>query len=264
MSLNRLKLTVFVFVEAEKFSPTGRPMRNCVKEIGTYADDAFEEIDERDLKKISQIKSSRGYECGMCNSCFPTFHSRNSHMRIHKAAIQQLKALSKKSPNIVRNQPENTSTTSMEYPNFMEDVKIKQETIEPIVEIHEQPAGNYRSSIGSVSITPIPNSSQRTTLDPKIIKLVQNNPNLTIKSIAEQQRQDTGSSNSFDEEDPLMEADGKCYRCLSCSKPFANKSNLYFHKKNHCSGSKYPCPFCKKRFGTEAAYSSHIFYNHPE
>ncbi|KAK4873332.1 hypothetical protein RN001_015361 [Aquatica leii] len=260
----------YVDREPEKFSPTGRPMRNCVREIGTYADDPVEEIEVplTQIKKFPAVKSSRGYECAMCSSCFPTVHSRNSHMRIHKAAIQQLNSLSRKSLNIVKPKQENVAKKVLNivdrqnipsFAKYMNDVKIKQEPMEPIVEIHEQP-NNYPSSIGAVSITPIPNSSHKSGLDPNIMKLVKNNPNLTIKSMSEnkQQQQQQNSIPS------MLDGDGKCYRCLSCSKPFANKSNLYFHKKNQCSGSKYPCPFCKKRFGTEAAYSSHIFYNHPE
>ncbi|KAK5640163.1 hypothetical protein RI129_010974 [Pyrocoelia pectoralis] len=255
--------------EPEKFSPTGRPMRNCVREIGTYADDPTEELEIpfAQMKKFAPVKSNRGYECGMCSSCFPTVHSRNSHMRIHKAAIQQLNSLSRKSINIIKTRPENLAKKMVnisERQNIQSfskfgDIKIKQEPMEPIVEIHEQPSpASYPTSIGAVSITPIPNSSHSTKLDPSIMKLVQNNPNLTIKSMVEQ-----NSKQNLPMINPL-DGDAKCYRCLSCSKPFANKSNLYFHKKNQCSGSKYPCPFCKKRFGTEAAYSSHIYYNHPE
>lgn len=256
--------------ETEKFSPTGRPMRNCVREIGTYADDQAEEIEMplSQMKKFTPppVKSNRGFECGMCSSCFPTVHSRNSHMRIHKAALQQLNSLSRKSINIIKTRPDNLAKKMVNMAGSVQsfakfaDIKIKQEPMEPIVEIHEQPSPtNYPSSIGAVSITPIPNSSHTTKLDPSIMKLVQNNPNLTIKSMVEQ-----NSKQNIAQVSNAMDGDTKCYRCLSCSKPFANKSNLYFHKKNQCSGSKYPCPFCKKRFGTEAAYSSHIYYNHPE
>ncbi|KAF5296202.1 hypothetical protein FQA39_LY12656 [Lamprigera yunnana] len=258
----------YIEQEPEKFSPTGRPMRNCVREIGTYADDPTEELEMplSHMKKFPAVKSNRGYECAMCSSCFPTVHSRNSHMRIHKAALQQLNSLSRKSINITKTKPENIAKKMVNmverqnvpsYAKYMNDVKIKQEPMEPIVEIHEQP-NNYPSSIGAVSITPIPNSSNRSTLDPSIMKLVQNNPNLTIKSMSDH------NSNKQQNSLPNLLEGEKCYRCLSCSKPFANKSHLYFHKKSQCSGSKYPCPFCKKRFGTEAAYSSHIFYNHPE
>ncbi|KAF2903459.1 hypothetical protein ILUMI_02721 [Ignelater luminosus] len=267
--------------EPEKFSPTGRPMRNCVKEIGTYADDVEDMEIQTHMKKMNIVKSSRGFECGMCSSCFPTVHSRNSHMRIHKAALH---ALNKKSINIHKTRPENVAKRMMNmvernnsnipsFTKYVNNVKIKQEPMEPIVEIHEQPSSqsNY---IGAVSITPIPNSSQKTTLDPSIMRLVQNNPNLTIKTMGDRNLSSLnrnmnnssgmGSGSSGGSMIPSPDGDAKCYRCLSCSKPFSNKSNLYFHKKNQCSGSKYPCPFCKKRFGTEAAYSSHIFYNHPE
>lgn len=142
------------------------------------------------------------------------------------------------------------------YENDYEDdgYTVKQEPLEPIVEIDESPH-NFPSSIGSVSITPIPKSN----INPNIMKLVQNNPHLTIKSMSSSNYSTSSSPSSSS----AMDLE-RTYKCANCSRQFTNKSNLYFHKKNQCGGSKYPCPFCKKRFGTEAAYSSHIFYSHPE
>lgn len=249
---------------------------------------------------IILCSTARGYECNLCSSCFPTIHSRNSHMRIHKPEVH-MRELSSKSITIQRTRPDNNVLQRRfaamsqipqqrenipTFSNYVNDVKIKQEAIEPLVEIHETPPPITTSvprSIGSVSITPLPGrNSQKPTLDPSIMKLVQNNPNLTIKTLSENLNRSSSTKSSIPPNHQqtnmvnrsfipsglpaMMESPdlNKCYRCSSCSKPFANKSNLYFHKKNQCSGSKYPCPFCKKRFGTEAAYSSHIFYNHPE
>lgn len=148
------------------------------------------------------------------------------------------------------------------------NVYIKQEPMEPEVEIHE-PVRDIPRSIGNVSITPIPKIRVAPKpMNPDIMKLVQNNPNITIRTMS---GKNNGLTNGIHRESPPVESrrtptngEDKCYRCSSCSKPFSNKSNLYFHKKTQCGGSKYPCPFCKKRFGTESAYSSHIFYSHPE
>lgn len=148
------------------------------------------------------------------------------------------------------------------YENDYEDdsYSVKQEPLEPIVEIDENPHG-FPSSIGSVSITPIPKSS----INPNIMKLVQNNPHLTIKSMSGSGGGSGGANYSATSPSSSSVIDlERSYKCANCSRQFANKSNLYFHKKNQCGGSKYPCPFCKKRFGTEAAYSAHIFYTHPE
>lgn len=244
--------------DTENYSLAGRPIRHCVKEVGTYKDELdIDKAIER-YNKSGPVKSGRGYECGLCNSAFPTVHSRNSHMRVHKNEDY-------KRHNYVNNQTNNLANQIAEhveeeiptFSNYISDAQIKQEPLEPIVEINENPH-NFPSSIGSVSITPIPKPG----VNPNIMKLVQNNPHLTIKSM---------SNNSHSHSTPAgnlpnfsgMEAD-KTYKCANCAKTFGNKSHLYFHKKNQCGGSKYPCPFCKKRFGTEAAYSSHIFYSHPE
>lgn len=236
---------------------------------------------------------------------------------------------------------------------------IKEEPIEPLVEIHEdedseedvmevQQQRDYPRSVGSVSITPIGGSTRQRqrdnqrapssrNSDPDILRLVQNNPHLSIKPKAsstnqssqsrpsgsgmqqqsqqqqhamlnnggtpsQQQRRQYGTGPhalrtaqrhamqaqaqqaaqaqaqqqaqlqqlilQSQQQQQMISGDSppdadKMYRCSSCNVPFQNKSHLYFHKKNQCGGSKYPCPFCKKRFGTEAAYSSHIFYSHP-
>lgn len=117
---------------------------------------------------------------------------------------------------------------------------------------------NFKYLLGNVSITPIPKSG----INPNIMKLVQNNPHLTIKSMG---KKETPQSTSIDSTPPTTPTDhDRTYKCAHCNRSFTNKSQLYFHKKNQCGGSKYPCPFCKKRFGTESAYSSHIFYVHPE
>ncbi|XP_018332101.1 uncharacterized protein LOC108741707 [Agrilus planipennis] len=277
--------------DTESYSPSGRPIRHCVKEAGPYVDGS--EVDEALRPKTAVMNNTlpteRGYECSLCSSCFPTKYSRNSHMRIHKNDYG-LKKLSDHSITISRNRQENVAKKVINmveqnniptYTKYVNNVRIKQEPTEPIVEIHEGEAENMNipSSIGSVSITPIPNANHKTNVDPDIIRLVQSNPNITIKTMSRSNSNDNeqyymqGGSGFFRNamtmgnstpNNSSQDNDGRCYRCSSCSKPFANKSNLYFHKKHQCTGSKYPCPFCRKRFGTEAAYSSHIFYNHPE
>lgn len=145
-----------------------------------------------------------------------------------------------------------------EYEDDYSDINVKQEPLEPIVEIDESPH-HFPSSIGSVSITPIP----KTNINPNIMKLVQNNPHLTIKSMSSRNYSSPPPSSSSSSSALAADLE-RTYKCANCSRNFQNKSHLYFHKKNQCGGSKYPCPFCKKRFGTESAYSSHIFYSHPE
>jgi hypothetical protein len=235
----------------EMVSSTGRPMRHCVRETGTYKDEAF--IPDSMLKETSQNQQS--FVCFICNTPFPTIYSRNSHMRIHKG---ETTTNSNRSPAFNQRPRQNYNSDSVpSYSNY-----IKQEPLEPEIQIHESEQNyNSNSSIGAVSITPISkNPNQKATINPNIMKLVQNNPHLTIKANRSPERQPTPSvsnmNNSSDSD--------KSYKCSSCWEAFSNKSHLYFHKKNQCEGSKYPCPFCKKRFGTEAAYSSHIFYSHPE
>ncbi|EEZ99574.1 uncharacterized protein LOC103314829 [Tribolium castaneum] len=223
----------------EVVSPTGRPMRHCVRET-TYKDDE------------SRESPTQTFVCFICNTPFPTIYSRNSHMRIHKG---ETTAPTKPTMTTRTRQSLNNETT---YPNY-----IKREPLEPEIQIHESEQNNYKNdSIGAVSITPISkNPNQKATINPNIMKLVQNNPHLTIRANRSPERQPAPSASNANNASDL---DNKSYKCSSCWEPFSNKSHLYFHKKNQCEGSKYPCPFCKKRFGTEAAYSSHIFYSHPE
>ncbi|RZC35293.1 uncharacterized protein BDFB_004101 [Asbolus verrucosus] len=235
----------------EMVSSSGRPVRHCVRETGTYKDETY--IPDNMLKETSQ--SQQSFVCFICNTPFPTIYSRNSHMRIHKGEANH----NNRSP--VVSQKTRQSYHSDSVPSFSN--YIKQEPLEPEIQIHESEQNyNSSSSIGSVSITPISkNPNQKATINPNIMKLVQNNPHLTIKANKSPERQPVPSASSM--QNNLNDSD-KSYKCSSCWEAFANKSHLYFHKKNQCEGSKYPCPFCKKRFGTEAAYSSHIFYSHPE
>ncbi|XP_044270521.1 uncharacterized protein LOC123015107 [Tribolium madens] len=236
----------------EVVSPTGRPMRHCVRETGTYKDDAY--VPEGTKESPNQNQS---FVCFICSTPFPTIYSRNSHMRIHKG---ETTTPSKPTMTTRTRQSLNNSDSQSNYPNY-----IKREPLEPEIQIHET-EHNYKNSndsIGSVSITPISkNPNQKATINPNIMKLVQNNPHLTIKANRSPERQPAPSASNT--QNNASDLDNKSYKCSSCWEPFSNKSHLYFHKKNQCEGSKYPCPFCKKRFGTEAAYSSHIFYSHPE
>lgn len=243
----------------ESFSSTGRPIRNCVKDV-TYRDHLDIDIEpEEDEEAATPGLNFKGIECGLCNATFPTIPSRNSHMRIHKNGFK----FTSKGHIIYTHKPGQNSNSYQDsykdesYSRY-DDIPIKQEPLEPLVEIHESNSiHDIPSSIGSVSITPIPNKMQKTTINPDIMKLVQSNPNITIRSM-----HPTPSVSPVI--DNVMDDVNRSYRCSSCAKTFSNKSNLYFHKKNQCEGSRFPCPFCKKRFGTEAAYSSHIFYSHPE
>lgn len=258
------------------YSSSGRPLRSCVK--GTSYSDTFDLDVDSDSSPSYSNSPLGGYQCTLCSSVFPTVQSRNSHMRIHKANMAQLHSVSQRSHAIFKNKPTNLAKQAvknlLKTENHLNygNVYVKQEPLEPEVQIHESGSTrNVPPSIGNVSITPIPGSSNKTKpLNPDIMKLVQNNPNITIRSMNNTPPK-TVSVNSFgrnvtqiktEPDNPLD--DGRSYRCSSCSKTFANKSDLYFHKKNQCGGSRYPCPFCKKRFGTESAYSSHIFYSHPE
>lgn len=287
--------------DVEVYSSTGRPVRHCVKEISSYCDDveykpppstppttsAAATTTATTLPKLikSKQRNSPGqFECTLCSSVFPTVHSRNSHMRIHKVGFRRAPA--SPPPSTQRLPSRYESMTSPEPMNPAKRIKREQDTFEPIVEIHEGPSTKVPSNIGSVSITPI---NQRNKVSAEIMELVQNNPNITIKTKSDSPASSYGgSSNKSNQQlqqrqqqqqqqqeqlqqhhslspSSLMESSSaeKTYKCSSCSQPFANKSNLYFHKKNQCGGSRYPCPFCKKRFGTEATYSAHIFYSHP-
>ena len=252
----------------ETYSSTGRPIRNCVKSI-TYKDhlDLDIEQDEEEERVIRNPDGSfKGIECGLCSAVFPTVPSRNSHMRIHKNGLIP-KTYASPYNKAVQNsyhRQNNYHNNGPGYSQYEADIAIKQEPLEPLVEIHETNSSvhNIPSSIGSVSITPIPSKSQRmTSINPDIMKLVQGNPNITLKNMQQFRKE---PSPPLYEQTTSLDDGGRSYKCSSCSKTYSNKSNLYFHKKNQCEGSRYPCPFCKKRFGTESAYSSHIFYSHPE
>ncbi|XP_074032895.1 uncharacterized protein isoform X2 [Leptinotarsa decemlineata] len=260
-------------------SPAGRPLRNCAKEIGPYKDEAY--LPDSVLKEPKQQSSPQSFVCFICNTPFPTIYSRNSHMRIHKGETQgnnfkpriHLNQLNyRMPPQHQNNQHYQQHHQQQQQPMMPVDVMIKQEPMdmpmEPMVEIHEPEQGNFPDSIGdgAVSITPISkNPKQRPTINPNVMKIVQSNPNLSIKKspekfpLAHPQMPSGSHLQMLSLPDP-----DRTYKCSSCWEAFANKSHLYFHKKNQCEGSRLPCPFCKKRFGTEAEYSSHIYYSHPE
>ncbi|XP_063931087.1 uncharacterized protein LOC135143150 isoform X2 [Zophobas morio] len=245
------KFTTRYNSNGEMLSSSGRPMRHCVRETGTYRDEAY--IPDGAAKETAQNQQS--FVCFICNTPFPTIYSRNSHMRIHKGETNN----ANRSPIVTQKLKQITNTERVQsFPGY-----IKQEPLEPEIQIHESEQ-NFHSnnSVAAVSITPISkNPNQKATINPNIMKLVQNNPHLTIRANRSPERQPAPSVSNT--QNSLSDAD-KSYKCSSCWEAFSNKSHLYFHKKNQCEGSKYPCPFCKKRFGTEAAYSSHIFYSHPE
>ncbi|KAK9881406.1 hypothetical protein WA026_016296 [Henosepilachna vigintioctopunctata] len=257
-------------VEPTQTTNSGRPVRNCAKEAGPYRDELY--IPEHLLKDQVHTSSSQGpYICYICNTPFPTIYSRNSHMRIHKA-----ENIRDTPPSTIQNQPNKYRSAYQDSNQFQKTsvahlAQVKQEPLdlEPEVEIHEQTTqDNYSANISpSVSITPIrKNPNQKTQINANVMKLVQNNPQLSIKNRETQQQNHQQMQQQQLQYQQMMGGppDDKTYKCSSCWEAFANKSHLYFHKKNQCEGSKYPCPFCKKRFGTEAAYSSHIFYSHPE
>ncbi|XP_018564119.1 uncharacterized protein LOC108905633 isoform X2 [Anoplophora glabripennis] len=248
-------------------SPAGRPIRNCAKEIGPYKDEAY--LPDSILKD-PKPNTPQSFVCFICNTPFPTIYSRNSHMRIHKGETQAMPSTSQKPRSQMQNSYQNYRTPPPQtHQVLIAEGMIKQEPMdmpmEPMVEIHE-PEQNYTGSIGdgAVSITPISkNPRQKPTINPNIMRIVQNNPQLSIKKSPEKYPM-PGSSNNHVHMGVAPPDLDKSYKCSSCWEAFANKSHLYFHKKNQCEGSRFPCPFCKKRFGTEAAYSSHIFYSHPE
>lgn len=198
------------------------------------------------------------FPCNFCSAVFKTVYSRNSHMRIH-----------------VRNKPsaggaQQNAQKRPAAPPIVPPKKIKQESFEPIVEIHE----GATTTIGSVSITPLKRVMSG-RVNPDVLKLVENNPNITFKprtsnptpprQTSQFERAKNPVITPMPSPQPIDESDSaKGYKCASCFQQFGNKSNLYFHKKNQCTGSRFPCPFCKKRFGTASEYSSHIFYSHPE
>lgn len=67
--------------ESEYYTSSGRPLRNCVKEV-SYIDEVYE------AGRTSGTNSPvLAFECNYCNCTFPSFQSRNSHMRIHKGKL---------------------------------------------------------------------------------------------------------------------------------------------------------------------------------
>ncbi|XP_044756258.1 uncharacterized protein LOC123314898 [Coccinella septempunctata] len=256
--------------EPTSISNSGRPIRSCAKEAGPYRDEVY--IPEHILKdqvQSSSSSSSQGpFVCYICNTPFPTVYSRNSHMRIHKSENMI--------PPPSANQLIQPKLPSYPEPYHQQSVahlaEVKQEPMdfEPEVEIHEPVQENFTTNLSpAVSITPISKKpNQKLQINPSVMKLVQNNPQLSIRNRESSPQQTQQHNFQMQQHIQQMLAGtpdtDRTYKCSSCWESFANKSHLYFHKKNQCEGSKYPCPFCKKRFGTEAAYSSHIFYSHPE
>ncbi|CAG9864756.1 unnamed protein product [Phyllotreta striolata] len=266
-------------------SPAGRPIRNCAKEVGPYKDDVY--LPEHIMKDPKSPAQQSTFVCFICNTPFPTIYSRNSHMRIHKGETQGQLTLHQPPPTtttVNNRRPANNQLNYRQPPppqSHYLDAVVKQEpldmeTMEPMVEIHEQEQEQeqqtgFPTSLGegAVSITPIvKNPKQKATINASVMKIVQSNPNLSIKK-APEKIQSFAPTTSYGQM-PLGVAvvappdPDRSYKCSSCWEAFANKSHLYFHKKNQCEGSRLPCPFCKKRFGTEAEYSSHIYYSHPE
>lgn len=250
-------------------TPSKRPVRSCAKEVGSYRDELY--IPEfREPNNSSQLVM-----CYICNTPFPTVYARNSHMRIHKNDKRPHYQISPQNKLRINQQPVKQNNKQQSGYNFG-NIRVKQEPLEPMVEIHEsEPTAppptrnnfvNQRSlGGGAVSITPIPkNPNQKATINANIMKLVQNNPNLSIKKSTPSLQNNSPPKYAPNRNLPSPEDPSKLFKCSSCWETFQNKSHLYYHKKNQCSGSRFPCPFCKKRFGTEAAYSSHIFYSHPE
>nr|CAH7747198.1 unnamed protein product [Callosobruchus chinensis] len=279
-------------------SPSGRPVRNCAKEAGPYRDEAY--LPDSILKEPrSSSGGQQTFICFVCNTPFPTIYSRNSHMRIHKTEqFQQMQPQMQQmnfrpQQQMQRSQPQQNHqsfsrmssqqhkpVTQNHYAGVNLDL-VKQEpmdempiSMEPMVEIHETESYSGSTSTigdGAVSITPISKKPKPFVLNSNIMKIVQNNPNISIKPRSPPERVSfQGLTNNQSPQMPMSAGgvphpdDNRTYKCSSCWEAFSNKSHLYFHKKNQCEGSRLPCPFCKKRFGTEAEYSSHIYYSHPE
>lgn len=269
-------------------SPAGRPVRNCAKE-GPYKDDVYLPDHIMKQPRQSQQSSQQTFVCFICNTPFPTIYSRNSHMRIHKGEAMAPSPPFRQRPPTTQNNFQNyRASPSPQFNNhfIMDNVKIKEEPMdipmEPMVEIHEpENDQSFPDSLGdgAVSITPIAKPKPKPSMNSNVLKLVQSNPALSIKPNKPQSslhQPAPGSSHHVQMSQMQQQMNqmnqmmggftdpDKTYKCSSCWEAFANKSHLYFHKKNQCEGSRLPCPFCKKRFGTEAEYSSHIFYSHPE
>ncbi|CAH2008390.1 unnamed protein product [Acanthoscelides obtectus] len=284
-------------------SPSGRPMRNCAKETGPYRDEAF--LPDSILKEQrSSGGGQQSFICFVCNTPFPTIYSRNSHMRIHKTEqfqqMPQMQSISFRPQQQMQQKPQQSHhqnhpqgygsrmqqshhprASQNHYAGVNLDL-VKQEPIddmpismEPMVEIHETESYSGSTSTigdGAVSITPISKKPKPFVLNSNVMKLVQNNPNISIKPRSPPERISLQALANSQSNQMQMNAgggiplgdDNRTYKCSSCWEAFSNKSHLYFHKKNQCEGSRLPCPFCKKRFGTEAEYSSHIYYSHPE
>lgn len=250
-------------------SSTGRPIRSCAKEAGPYRDEVY--IPEHILRDQVQSSSSQGpFVCYICNTPFPTVYSRNSHMRIHKTESMIPPALSNQALQQHKIKPAYQEPYHHQSVAHLAEVKQEPMDFEPEVEIHEPVQETFTANLSpAVSITPISKKpNQRLNINPNVMKLVQNNPQLSIRNRESSPQQTQQQNHQMQQQLQQMLAgtpdSDRTYKCSSCWESFANKSHLYFHKKNQCEGSKYPCPFCKKRFGTEAAYSSHIYYSHPE
>lgn len=255
-------------------TPSKRPVRSCARDVGSYRDELY--IPEFREPNNSSGSGGGCVMCYICNTPFPTVYARNSHMRIHKNDKRPYQISPQQSKFRSANQQQAFKSNNRSNYNFG-NVRVKQEPLEPMVEIHESEPPPQKANFtnqrslggGAVSITPISkNPNQKATINANIMKLVQNNPNLSIKKSTSSPIPNSNKAAQFQPNrnipSPNSEDASKLFKCSSCWETFQNKSHLYYHKKNQCQGSRFPCPFCKKRFGTEAAYSSHIFYSHPE
>ncbi|XP_019761887.1 uncharacterized protein LOC109538897 [Dendroctonus ponderosae] len=312
-------------------STAGRPVRNCARDIGPYKDEVYipKQILNETVpgppqsfichicgtpfptiySRNSHMRIHKGEPQGgaanggpnpqmiMQQNILKQRLQQQQTFQMQKAALQQQQIQQKQMLRQKQIQQRVQQQQQQNYSQY-EEIRVKEEPVdsfEPMVEIHE---GHERSPSppslpreiggGAVSLTPI---IKKPALNPNILKLVENNPNISLVTkrassspvqrshggniiknaggyqgpYAPANQPNSGPAANFITVAPnLMLNDDKSYKCSSCWEAFSNKSHLYFHKKNQCEGSRFPCPFCKKRFGTEAAYSSHIFYSHPE
>lgn len=221
----------------ESLTPTKRPQRSCVRDF-PVVQDSDSESSPRSWSpnpKTTPVNSGgTGYECGICCSSFPSRHSRNSHMRIHKM---------QKGPGeqVTNFFPQATSTPPIKY----DPPKPPQD---------DQKIGNIRLA----------------NLNPTVARLVQNNPHLTIRSYTKSPSSNSPapevqSTMQLDPKVPFEQAIKRAYRCADCNGKFENKSLLYYHKLNTCVVKRhFECGFCKKKFTSQEHYNTHMLYVHPE
>ena len=53
------------------------------------------------------------------------------------------------------------------------------------------------------------------------------------------------------------------YRCETCGKGYANRTNYFDHVASHTGAKRNVCPVCKKQFAFKHGLKTHVLHFHP-